>query len=114
MEPFGLPLAEAMATGLPCIGSRAGGIPGILSDEVTGLLVERGDVEGLTQALRRLATDTAIREQMGREARRRAEQYFDWSVPAARLESLYSQALTEPAAHHPADAAWTLRPCNPD
>jgi len=114
MEPFGLPLAEAMATGLPCIGSRTGGIPGILSHEVTGLLVERGDVEELTQALRRLATDTATREQMGREARRRAEKCLDWSVPAARLESLYQQGLTEPAAHRLANAAWTWRPCNPD
>lgn len=115
MEPFGLPLAEAMATGLACIGSRTGGIPGIVTEGVTGLLVERGDVEGLTQALRRLAADSGAREQMGREARRRAEESFDWSVPAARLQSLYAGQLTaEPAACHPADATWTWRPCNPD
>jgi glycosyltransferase involved in cell wall biosynthesis len=114
MEPFGLPLAEGMSTGLPCVASRTGGMPGILTDEVTGLLVERGDVAGLTEALRRLATDSDAREQMGREARRRAEEYFDWSVPAARLESLYSQALTEAAVPHSADATWTWRPCNPD
>ena len=115
MEPFGLPLAEAMATGLACIGSRTGGIPDIVAEGVTGLLVERGDVQGLTQALRRLAADSGAREQMGREARRRAEDSFDWSVPATRLESLYAGRLTaEPAARHPADATWTWRPCNPD
>lgn len=96
MEPFGLPLAEAMASGLPCVASRAGGIPDILLDNVTGVLVERGNVTALTDALRRLSQDSATREQMGREARRRAEEVFDWSLPAARLESLYRQQLAAP------------------
>ena len=114
MEPFGLPLAEAMATGLPCVASRTGGMPDIVADDVTGVLVERGDVEGLTQALLRLATDTNTREEMGRAARRRAEDQLDWSVPAARLESLYRQQLTEPAGvHRPADATSTWHPCSP-
>jgi len=65
---------------------------------VTGLLVERGDVPGLTQALHQLATDGATRERMGREARHRAEKYFDWSVAAGRLESLYRQQLQSPLA----------------
>jgi glycosyltransferase involved in cell wall biosynthesis len=96
MEPFGLPLAEAMATGLPCIASRTGGMPEILADKVTGLLIERGNLHDLTNALRQLANDGDAREQMGREARRRAEEYFDWSVPAARLESLYRQRFEAP------------------
>ena len=96
MEPFGLPLAEAMATGLPCIASRTGGIPDIVTDNITGLLVERGDVKALTNALRRLSLDSDARERMGREARRRAEEHFDWSVPAARLESLYRQQWEAP------------------
>ena len=89
MEPFGLPLAEAMATGLPCVASRTGGMPEILDDKVTGLLVERGSDAALTNALRYLAVDSATRDRMGSEARRRAEKHFDWEVPAARLESLY-------------------------
>jgi glycosyltransferase involved in cell wall biosynthesis len=93
MEPFGLPLAEAMASGLPCVASRTGGIPDILLDNVTGLLVERGSVMALTDALRRLSQDSGLREQMGRAARQRAEEVFDWSMPAARLESLYRQQL---------------------
>jgi glycosyltransferase involved in cell wall biosynthesis len=96
MEPFGLPLAEAMATGIPCIASRTGGMPDIVADNVTGLLVERGDVEALTNALRKLSLDSVARDQMGRAARRRAEEYFDWSVPAARLESLYQQQWEAP------------------
>jgi glycosyltransferase involved in cell wall biosynthesis len=96
MEPFGLPLAEAMATGIPCIASRTGGMPDIVADNVTGLLVERGDVGALTNALRKLSLDSDARDQMGREARRRAEEYFDWSIPAARLESLYQQQWEAP------------------
>ena len=96
MEPFGLPLVEAMATGLPCVASRTGGMPEILDDKVTGLLVERGSEEALTNALRYLAMDGATRERMGREARCRAEEHFDWSVPAARLESLYRQHWDAP------------------
>ena len=66
-------------------------MPDILDDNVTGLLVERGSDEALTNALRHLATDRETRERMGRQARRRAEEHFDWSVPATRLESLYQQ-----------------------
>jgi len=96
-EPFGLPLAEAMASGLPCIASRAGGIPEIVSDKVTGLLVERGNVEALTEALDQLASDVGARTRMASQARHRAEECFDWSVPAGRLESLYRQTLSHPA-----------------
>jgi glycosyltransferase involved in cell wall biosynthesis len=96
MEPFGLPLAEAMATGLPCVASRTGGMPEILDDKVSGLLVERGNDESLTNALRYLAMDGETRERMGRAARRRAEEHFDWAVPAARLESLYQQQSDAP------------------
>ena len=93
MEPFGLPLAEAMASGLPCVASRAGGIPDILADKVTGLLVERGNVDALTDALHRLASDADARQRMGHQGRRHAEKYLDWSVAAARLESLYREEL---------------------
>ena len=71
-------------------------MPDIVADNVTGLLVERGDVDALTNALRKLSLDSDARDQMGREARRRAEEYFDWSVPAARLESLYQQQWEAP------------------
>src|SRR3984957_1308500 len=96
MEPFGLPLAEAMASGLPCVASKTGGMPDILANNVTGFLVERGSVEALTNALRTLATDVDTRERMGREARRRAEEHFDWSMAAARLETLYRQHVDAP------------------
>ncbi|HEV2268900.1 MAG TPA: glycosyltransferase family 4 protein [Steroidobacteraceae bacterium] len=97
-EPFGLPIAEGMACGLPCVASNAGGIPDLIEHERTGLLVERGDTGGLAAALRRLADEPAAREQFGRLARERAERLFDWSVPAARLEALYQRTLARPCS----------------
>lgn len=92
-EPFGLPTAEGMACGLPCVGSNAGGIPELIEHETTGLLVERGDTAGMAGALQRLALDPEARERFGRLGRDRAERLFDWSVPAARLEALYQRML---------------------
>ena len=102
MEPFGLPLAEAMASGLPCVGSRAGGIPDILTDNVTGLLVERGNVDDLVEALHRLASDSAARQRMGHQGRLRAEKYLDWAVAASRLAAIYRQHLAPTSRRGPA------------
>lgn len=96
-EPFGLPIAEGMACGLPCVGSNAGGIPELIEHERTGLLLQRGDASGLAEALRRLARDPDERERFGRQGRDRAERLLDWSVPAARLEALYQRSLACPA-----------------
>lgn len=92
-EPFGLPIAEGMACGLPCVASKAGGIPEVVEHGVTGLLFERGDAAALAEALQRLALDPAARERFGRRGRERVEQLFDWSVPAARLDALYQRTL---------------------
>jgi glycosyltransferase involved in cell wall biosynthesis len=68
----------------------------IVADNSTGLLFERGDVAGLTRALRELARNPELRQQMGEQARRRATELLDWSLPAARLVSLYQQCLEAP------------------
>jgi glycosyltransferase involved in cell wall biosynthesis len=97
-EPFGLPVAEGMACGLPCIASNSGAIPEIIEHEATGLLVERGDAAALASALRRMAREPAARERFGRLGRERAERMLDWSVPAARLEALYQRLLAWPVS----------------
>lgn len=92
-EPFGLPVAEGMACGLACVASNAGGIPELIEDGQSGLLVGRGDTAGLCEALRRLQLNPQERHRLGRLARERAERVLDWSVAAARLESLYQRVL---------------------
>lgn len=75
----GLPLAllEAAAVGLPAIASAVGGVPEVVKDEVTGLLVPSGDIQALASAIRRLASDPVLVLEMGRNARQRVEQSFD-------------------------------------
>jgi glycosyltransferase involved in cell wall biosynthesis len=67
-EAFGLSLQEAMFHGLPCIGSRVGGIPELISEGQTGYLVEPGNINSLAQALRKLMADRAERERLGTAA----------------------------------------------
>lgn len=68
-ESFGLMFVEAMAYGIPVIGSRTGGIPDVVDDEVTGVLVEPDNVRALTEAILRLVNDPQKRREMGRAAR---------------------------------------------
>jgi glycosyltransferase involved in cell wall biosynthesis len=64
-EAFGLSLQEAMFHGLPCIGSRVGGIPELISEGQTGYLVEPGNIKSLAQALRKLMANRTERERLG-------------------------------------------------
>ncbi len=74
----GLPYAisEAMAASLPVIATRVGGIPEMIEDPASGLLIERGDASALAACLVRLADDPGLRRTMGERARRLAEQRF--------------------------------------
>jgi spore coat protein SA len=76
-DPFPLAPLEAMATGLPVVASRSGGIPEALFDG-GGVLVERGSVESLTAALRALAEDPELRRELALQARQSYERHFRW------------------------------------
>jgi glycosyltransferase involved in cell wall biosynthesis len=67
-EALGLALQEAMAAGCACVGSRAGGIPELIDDEKSGLLVPPGDARALARSLELLISDAALREKYGRAA----------------------------------------------
>lgn len=84
LETQPLVITEAMASGLPVIATGIYGIPEIVEDGVTGRLVSAGEVQPLAAALRELIRDTALRERMGRAARRRYEERFTLEIMAAR------------------------------
>jgi len=106
-EPFGIPVVEAMAAGLPVVATRAGALPEVVVDGETGILVERGDSEGLAAAISRLLSDGHLRERMGAAGRERVRQLFTWERSVARLEELYESCLqgTAPAVPGPAVGA---------
>jgi glycosyltransferase involved in cell wall biosynthesis len=88
IEGFSLALLEAMARGLPCIASDAGGNREALEDEA-GLLYVPGDVDGLRKALARLLGDPDAARATGERARVRAFAEFDVARTVARTEAVY-------------------------
>ncbi|MEV6207553.1 glycosyltransferase family 4 protein [Kitasatospora sp. NPDC051914] len=88
-ESFGMVLVEAMACGTPVIGSAVGGIPGVVADGESGLLVPPGDPDALADACRRLLDDGALADRMGAAGRRRAEEHYDWRQLTARHLDLF-------------------------
>jgi glycosyltransferase involved in cell wall biosynthesis len=88
-EPFGIPVAEAMACGLPVVGTRSGGIAESIDHGKTGLLVERGDSRGLAEALTTLLLNGELRASMGRNAYQRAANLFSWEHTIDGLLSFY-------------------------
>ncbi len=77
-EPFGIPIVEAMATGVPVVATRVGGITEIVEDGKTGLFVERGEVTALADAIISLLSDKDRRKSMGKAGRQRAIELFSW------------------------------------
>jgi len=84
IETFGISIAEAMSCGVPVISTRVGGIPEVVA-EGTGLLVPPRDEVSLSEALKTLITDRALREKMGAGGRRRIIENFSWDVIVERF-----------------------------
>ncbi|MGB4064293.1 MAG: glycosyltransferase family 4 protein [Azonexus sp.] len=87
----GLPMAvlEGMASGLPVVSSRVGGIPDVVQDSVNGLLFAPGDIKALSCCFEMLGADLSFARKLGRVARLCAENDFSVQVVIERLEKLY-------------------------
>ncbi|ETJ02046.1 MAG: putative glycosyltransferase, partial [Actinomyces urogenitalis DORA_12] len=109
-EPLGIVNLEAMAMGLPVVGSATGGIPDVIVDGETGYLVpidQLTDGTGtptdperfaadLAERLTALVTDAELASRMGAAARRRVEEHFSWSAIATQTMDVYEWALAHP------------------
>lgn len=92
-EGMGMVIVEAMAAGKPVIGTRAGGIPEVVVDGETGLLVEGDDDDALLEAIATLCDDAVARRRMGEAGRARAEAHFDRPKQHARVIELMEQLV---------------------
>ncbi len=92
-ESFGLAALEAMATSVPVVTTRVGGVPEVVVDGETGLLHEVGDVDGMTASVRTLLTDSDLNARMGAQGRQRALELFSLDSLLLRHEQLYSSLI---------------------
>jgi alpha-maltose-1-phosphate synthase len=90
-EPLGIVNLEAMACGTAVVGSRTGGIPEVVAEGETGLLVPVGEPEPLTEALNTLLRDPDRAAAMGHAGRKRAVSEFGWPAIAAQTADLYAE-----------------------
>jgi glycosyltransferase involved in cell wall biosynthesis len=88
-ESFGRSPVEAMASGLPVIGTRVGGMLDTVVDGETGRLVPAGDAASLAAAILQLHRNPRLRERMGEAGRERAQRLFAWDRIAAQWRDLY-------------------------
>ena len=88
-DSFGIVLLEAWAHGVPVIAARAGGIPGVVDDGATGLLVPFADVDNLAMAAERILGDPMFAERLGRQGREKLMAAYHWDVVVERVLGQY-------------------------
>ena len=93
MEGFGIAVVEAMAMGKAVVATTTGGLPEVVAQGETGLLVPPGDVESLAATVVSLLEDRVRREQLGRNGSARAHEHFSLDAYVAKVEHLYGQVL---------------------
>lgn len=98
-EPFGIVVIEAMSSGRPVIATRMGGIPEIIKDGESGLLVPPGDVSALRHAIERLLSDPVLRKKLGSAAQKQSTAY-QASVVVPRIEHIYKELLPKQTEIH--------------
>lgn len=92
----GLPMAilEGMASRLPLVATAVGDVPTVVRDGSTGILIDSENAELLAAGIIRLLQDSALRDRMGRAARKLVEEEFSAEQMAAEYLKVYSQAMT--------------------
>jgi glycosyltransferase involved in cell wall biosynthesis len=92
-EPFGQVIVEGMAAGKPVVATNGGGVPEIVQDGVTGILVPMGDVTAMAEAICRICADPVLASIMGSNGKKRIAEHFTIEQSARKVESVYAYLL---------------------
>lgn len=92
-ESFGVAAVEASSTGLPVVATRVGGVPEVVMDNKTGLLVEPRNDEELAVALKKLIIESDLREKMGAAGRKFVEKKYRWEQNLESMQALYYEVI---------------------
>ncbi len=95
-EALGMAAVEAQACGLPAVASRTGGVPDIIEDGVTGILVAPGDPDALARGLRALVENAELRGRYAEAARRRTQERFAIDTTISRYADLFRRLSQRP------------------
>jgi len=92
-EGLGVVLIEAINYGVPVIASNVGGIPDIVKDKITGILVPEKDSNALSEAMMNLLENKELRQKLTKNATEHIQKYFSWSTVVNKLDVLYSSFI---------------------
>ena len=92
-ESFGLVALEAMASGVPVIATRVGGLPEVVEDGVTGFLTPVGDVDQMAERGLYILSDCSVCRSFAEAGRKRAAELFDYRKIVPQYEAVYERVL---------------------
>jgi glycosyltransferase involved in cell wall biosynthesis len=96
-ESFGLAIVQAMSVGLPVIATKTGGIPELITEGKSGILVEAGNPKQLAVAILKLLSNKGLAKRMGEAARRESVVRFNLKDMIHELENTYEEVAKNPA-----------------
>jgi glycosyltransferase involved in cell wall biosynthesis len=105
MEGIPLSVLEAMSARLPVIATRVGGVPEVIEDGVSGILVPEGSPERLREAIGRIQRDRGLSREIAGGGRLRVERDYDAKKTSREVADLYHELLQGTAAGRPVDRA---------